>query len=153
MGSFGGSGLSYGASSLGRIDNSPSIDVEFSDMSPGLLAVGFPESFGAPGTGSNGPFVPITRSFLLLPSDMTQIPFYGAMPSYSEAFFVTLVHEFGHTLGLQHSLASAVMSTLTTSASSKSEPLGADDIASISLLYPGGGFISAAWAASADASL
>ncbi len=136
--------LSYGGLfSLGRIDNSPSIDVQFSDdVPPGLLAVGFPESFAAPATGSNGPFVPITRSFLLLPSDMTKIPIYGAMPSYSEAFFVTLVHEFGHTMGLQHSLASAVMSTLTTSASSKSSPLGADDIAAISLLYPAANYSS-----------
>jgi len=34
------------------------------------------------------------------------------------------------------------MSTLTTSASSKSEPLGADDIASISLLYPAANYLS-----------
>ena len=136
--------LAYGGLfTLGRIDNSPSIDVEFSDdVPPGLLAVGFPESFAAPATGSSGPFVPITRSFLLLPSDMTKIPIYGAMPSYSEAFFVTLVHEFGHTMGLQHSLASAVMSTLTTSASSKSSPLGADDIAAISLLYPAANYLT-----------
>jgi hypothetical protein len=136
--------LSYGGLfTLGRIDNSPSIDVEFSDdVPPGLLALGFPESFAAPATGSNGPFVPITRSFLLLPADMTKIPFYGAMPSYSEAFFVTLVHEFGHTMGLQHSLASSVMSTLTTTASSKSTPLGADDVAAISLLYPASNYLS-----------
>ena len=134
--------LSYGGLfALGRIDNSPSIDVEFSDdVPPGLLAVGFPESFATQKTGSNGAFVPITRSFLLLPADMTKIPIYGAMPSYSEAFFVTLVHEFGHTMGLQHSLASAVMSTLTTTASSKSAPLGADDVAAISLLYPASGY-------------
>ncbi|HTS49817.1 MAG TPA: matrixin family metalloprotease [Bryobacteraceae bacterium] len=136
--------LSYGGLfTQGRIDNSPGIDIEFSDdVPPGLLAVGFPESFGAPATGSNGAFMPITRSFLLLPSDMTQIPYYGAMPSYSEAFFVTLVHEFGHTMGLQHSLASSVMSTLTTSGSSKAQPLGADDIASISLLYPAANYLS-----------
>jgi len=122
---------------LGRIDNSPSIDVEFSDdVPPGLLAIGAPESIAAPANSPNGNFVPITRSLLLLPRDMTNVPVYGAIPSYSEAFFVTLVHEFGHTLGLQHSLTSSVMSTLTTSAASKSTPLAPDDIAGISLLYP-----------------
>ncbi|MBZ5609401.1 MAG: matrixin family metalloprotease [Acidobacteriia bacterium] len=136
--------LAYGGLfSPGRIDSSPSIDVSFSDdVPPGLLAVGAPSSLAGPASGPNGPFVPITRSLLLLPRDMSQVPVFGAIPSYSEAFFVTLVHEFGHTLGLQHSLTSSVMSTLTTSASSKSTPLGADDVAAISLLYPAGDYLS-----------
>jgi Matrixin len=130
--------LSYGGLfSVGRVDSSPSIDVMFSDdVPPGLLAVGAPASLGGTVSGPNGKFLPITRSLLLLPRDMTQLPVFGPIPSYSEAFFVTLVHEFGHTLGLQHTLTSGVMSTLTTSASSKASPLAADDIAGISLLYP-----------------
>lgn len=137
--------LSYGGLfTLGRIDNSPSVDVEFSDnVPPGLLAIGAPESFAtSPSSGPNGPFIPITRSLLLLPRDMTNVPVYGTISSYSEAFFVTLVHEFGHTLGLQHTLTSSVMSTLTTSASSKSAPLGDDDRAGISLLYPTSNYLA-----------
>ncbi len=76
-----------------------------------------------------------------LPSDYSNATYFGG-PSYSEEFFVTLVHEFGHTMGLQHTLASSVMSTLTTSASSKANPLGNDDIAGISLLYPASNYLS-----------
>ncbi len=128
----------------GRVDSAPSVDVHFSDdVPPGLLAIGGPESLGVASTDAAGlPFYPITRSQLLLPSDMTQLPYYGAIPSYSENFFVTLVHEFGHTLGLQHSLASSVMSTLTTSTSSKATPLAPDDIAGISLLYPASTYLA-----------
>ncbi len=46
------------------------------------------------------------------------------------------VHEFGHALGLQHTLTSAMMSTAITSAATKASPLAPDDIAGISLLYP-----------------
>jgi hypothetical protein len=88
------------------------------------------------GYGDGSLIVPIVRSKIFLPRDMTQVPTYGNFPSYSEPFFVTIVHEFGHTLGLQHTLTSSVMSTLYTSAASKANPLGADDIAGISLLYP-----------------
>ena len=136
--------LTYGGLfTIGRVDNSPSVDIEFSDeVPPGLLAVGAPESIASPATGPNGTFVPITRSLLLLPRDMTNVPVYGAISSYSEPFFVTLVHEFGHTMGLQHSLASSVMSTLITSASSKASPISPDDIAGISLLYPAANYLS-----------
>lgn len=134
--------LAYGGLfTSGTQESAPGIDVEFSDdIPPGLLALGGPRvPGGATGqvtVGVSGPYVPILRSKLLLHSDMSQIP------SFSEAFFVTLVHEFGHTLGLQHTLASSVMSTLVTSASSKAAPLGADDIAGISLLYPTDGYLS-----------
>jgi Matrixin/IPT/TIG domain len=136
--------LSYGGLyTPGRIDNSAGIDVVFSDdVPPGLLAAGFPNSEAPAKTGPNGVFFPITRSLLLLRNDMTNTPVYGALPSYGEAFFVTLAHEFGHTLGLQHTLTSGVMSTLTTSTSSKSMPLAADDIAGVSLLYPAPNYLA-----------
>ena len=59
---------------------------------------------------TKGPgFVPILRSKLQLRSDLT----VKQQASYSDAFFLTMVHEFGHTLGLQHSTVSATMSTST----------------------------------------
>ena len=147
--------LSYGGLfTPGRIDDHASIDVEFSDdVPPGLLAVGAPESVAPPVIGPNGTFVPITRSILLLPNNMTNLPVYGATSSYSEAFCVTLVHEFGHTLGLQHTLTSSVMSTLVTSTSSRSTPLGADDRAGLSLLYPAANYLASVGSISGSVTL
>lgn len=136
--------LAYGGLfTAGTNESAPGIDVEFSDnIPPGLLAFGTPQVKASLTYGPNGLIIPITRSKLYLPRDLTQVPTYGQFPSYSEAFFVTMVHEFGHTLGLQHTLTSSVMSTLVTSASSKAVPLGADDIAGISLLYPAANYLS-----------
>jgi hypothetical protein len=129
-----------GLYSAGTTEAAPGIQIEFSDdVPPGLLAVSAPETFGNLETGPNGTFIPVYLSLMELPSDLNAV-FNG--PSYSEEFFVTLVHEFGHTMGLQHTLASSVMSTYNTTASTKASPLGADDIAGISLLYPSGNYLS-----------
>lgn len=133
--------LAYGGLfTPGVTESAPGIQIEFSDdIPPGLLALSGPTQTANLAFDANGnAFVPIMQSIMMLPSDFTQVADYGAIASYSEEFFVTLVHEFGHTLGLQHTLASSVMSTLVTSASSKATPLAPDDIAAISMLYPAG---------------
>lgn len=115
----------------------PGIDVIFSDeIPPGLIALGGPTSRSDMATNSNGPLVPIQRSVLMLRRDLSN------RPSWSERFFLTLVHEFGHTLGLQHTLTSSTMSTEITRATSKASPLGADDVAGISVLYPTKAFLA-----------
>jgi hypothetical protein len=121
-------GLSTGAQAP---QAGPGIDVVFEDLPPAVLAQGGPITVAEVQYLSNGAaFVPILRSKLQLARDLSQYPSWG------EAYFVTLVHEFGHTLGLQHTLVSSVMSTSITRGTSKAKPLGADDIAGISVLYP-----------------
>ncbi len=119
----------------------PGIDVVFDDnMPPGIIAqttLTFPSDLtflSAPGTT----FVPILRSKLQLRKDLTAAGYQQA--SYTDAFFMTLVHEFGHTLGLQHTFTSATMSTAITRATMRGAPLAADDVSGISLLYPAGGY-------------
>jgi Matrixin len=141
-----------GLYSAGTTESAPGIQIEFSDdIPPGLLAVSAPTVFNYNFVnGPNGTFIPVVLSLMELPSDLSTV-FNG--PSYSEEFFVTLVHEFGHTLGLQHTLASSVMSTYNTSASTKANPLGADDIAGISLLYPAGNYLATVGAISGKVTL
>jgi len=115
---------------------SPGIDVIFDEVPPGLIAVGGPTARSEISSGPNGPFIPITRSVVMLRKDLSQ------SLSFSESFFLSLVHEFGHALGLQHTLTSGVMSTGLTRATTKGRPLSPDDVAGISLLYPTANFLA-----------
>ncbi|HEU0139856.1 MAG: matrixin family metalloprotease [Bryobacteraceae bacterium] len=128
-----------GVSPEGTAWNGPGIDVIFSDeIPPGLIALGGPTKRADLVEDANGrSFVPIVRSLLVFNRDLSQ------RPSYGDAFYLSAVHEFGHTLGLQHTLTSSVMSTEITRATSKARPLAADDVAAISLLYPKPQFQSA----------
>ena len=106
----------------------PGIDVVFDEVPPGLLALGGPTSVVEPVPGAT--FVPIQRSTIILPRNLND------QPSWTDAAFMTLVHEFGHTLGLQHSLVSSTMATQLTRATTRGRALAADDVAGVSLLYP-----------------
>jgi hypothetical protein len=132
--------LAYGGLLLAKpTSNTPYIYIEFSDQVPqGLYAISGPQ---APlGTltkdAAGNPFYPIQTSRMRLPNDLS------SLPSYSELMFCTLVHEFGHTLGLQHTLASSVMSTYVTTGSTRATPLATDDIAGLSHLYPANNFLN-----------
>lgn len=112
----------------------PGIDIIFDEIPPGLIALGGPTSRAEMAVTDAGAFVPITRSVVILNRDLS------GQSSSSEGFFMTVVHELGHALGLQHTLTSSVMSTSITRATTKGAPLADDDIAAISLLYPAAGF-------------
>lgn len=136
--------LAYGGFfNPGTTESAPGIQIEFSDdIPPGLLALSIPTIVGNIVTDASGTsFVPIYLSLMELPSDLGSSTYFNG-PTYSEQFFVTVVHEFGHTMGLQHTLTSSVMSTYDTTAATKASPLGADDIAGISLLYPADKYLS-----------
>jgi len=90
-------------------------------------------------TPANGQtFVPIIQSSLVIGVDMRSPgeSSSGSGPSWSDRLFLTLVHELGHTAGLQHTWTSSIMSTEITRAMTKAHPLGPDDVAGISMLYP-----------------
>lgn len=120
--------------------NAPAVLVSFDDeLPPGIEALGGPVTRGDIVTLPNGQtFVPIIQSSVVISVDMRSPSesSTGSGPSWSDRLFLTLVHELGHTAGLQHTWTSSVMSTEITRAMSKSHPLGLDDIAGISMLYP-----------------
>lgn len=125
-----------GLYSDGTTMNAPGIQVQFSDeIPPGMIAYGVPTIAADPVTGPNGQFYPITGAVLVLRKSMV-----AERPSWAESFFLPVVHEFGHTLGLQHTWTSSVMSTEVTRTTTKAKPLGLDDIAGLSVLYPNDSF-------------
>jgi len=126
-----------GYSKPGAFQSSPVVEVVFDELPPGLVAAGGVTSRGTVTMGPDGAFVPIQRSTMIMPRDLTN------RPSWTEALFLTMVHELGHTLGLQHTLTSSAMSTEITRAMTKAQPLSPDDVAGLSLLYPTPGFLPA----------
>jgi len=112
----------------------PGIDIIFSDeIPPGVAALGGPTARSEMVVRGEDAFVPITRAMVILKRDFTTS---RPLSSASDTFFMTMVHEVGHALGLQHTFTSSVMSTGLTRATTKAKPLAADDIAALALLYP-----------------
>ncbi len=91
-----------GLSPMTTTDSSPEIDVVFTDdITPGLIALTTITTVQNAGSvvASGASFVPMLRAQIQLQADLTN-PY--SQPSSSDAFFLTVAHEFGHALGLQH---------------------------------------------------
>ncbi|MDZ7637731.1 MAG: matrixin family metalloprotease [Bryobacterales bacterium] len=108
----------------------PYVQVMFDELPPGVIAMAGPVARQERSSDDNGEFIPISRSVVILSHRLKD------RPSHSEAFFMTLVHEMGHALGLQHSFTGSTMSTGVTRATTKSAPLAEDDHAGLASLYP-----------------
>ena len=129
-----------GVVAQGTPQNTPGIDIAFAELDPltlGYTATNAPNnSFGF---GQQGSFVPIQRPLVQLNENLAN----WTNTSFTEGFFLTVAHEMGHALGLQHTWTSSLMSTDITRAVSLYSPLTADDIAGISFLYPSAAFSQA----------
>ena len=127
--------VAYGGISEGDLRaQSPAGEILFAELPPGVIGLGGPITRGQAADG----FVPIVRSQVILSNTLTAAR--RPRTSFSELFFNSLVHEVGHALGLQHSLASSAMSTDLTRATTRALPLAPDDVAGLSAAYPAEGF-------------
>src|SRR6266566_1909802 len=125
-----------GLASSSTPQNTPGADIVFDELDPftlGLTSTNAGQN--ALTSGPSGPFVPIRRPQVRLNRNLSN----WSSPSLAEGFFLTVAHEMGHALGLQHTFTSSLMSTEAAGrATSLYSPLTADDIAGISYLYPRG---------------
>jgi uncharacterized protein (TIGR03437 family) len=126
-----------GLENVATTQNTPGGDVTFEDLPPGVEGFGGPTTMANPVTAPDGSqFYPILRSVVHLSLNLNRPP----GPSYDQTFLMTTIHEIGHALGLQHTFTSASMSQATTSATTATHPVSADDVAGVSVLYPNANF-------------
>jgi len=127
-----------GTYSSGTPQTTPGGQVIFQQLPPGILGYGGVSSMANISASPNNSFYPIETSFMYLTANLTQLP----GPSYTDFFFLDVVHEMGHALGLQHTFTSSAMSQATTRTTNLVRTIDADDVAGISVLYPAANFNS-----------
>jgi Matrixin/Carboxypeptidase regulatory-like domain len=129
--------VAYGGLISGQTPQAaPGIDVQFDELDPATLGLTGHLTSDAPLATESETFIPILRSTIQLNSDLSN----WNVGSQHESFFLTVVHEMGHALGLQHTFTSSIMSTEPTRATTYFDPIQADDVAGVALLYPRAGF-------------
>ncbi|HEY3835879.1 MAG TPA: carboxypeptidase regulatory-like domain-containing protein [Bryobacteraceae bacterium] len=125
-----------GVFSAGTPQTTPGGQVIFEQLPPGVLGLGGVSAMADISTSPNRSFYPIITGLMHLTRDLTQLP----GPSYTDFFFLDVVHEMGHSLGLQHTFTASAMSQAATRNTTLARIIDADDVAGISVLYPASNF-------------